>query len=301
MKHLFLNKITPENVITKISTTLIIGVVFLVSFVATLNVHEPFTANKFKHKKESMRFELFFITSIAYTFYEDMTYEESAGSCISGGGKRIWGKYETRYSKILLTPFSPSSSVPEEYCIIQWGNAKILERSSDCLDVCNLYNSRLIYNASSFYEHKGPPFLHELKDSIWCFDTKPYIPFPWNYYLFDIPLIAKILEVNVDNHSIKINKGLDDNVFIGCDFYLSTYSYFTLKTTEVNKNTAILSLDPFFNRTKDIKDDFFDAVFNTPKIALYYLQQLKDREYSLHKKLDQLQTGDTVSTMITQN
>lgn len=167
-----------------------------------------------------------------YNLFNDIGYQYSQFGYISGSNNKFL------FNNLPL--FSDTNEhFPKEHYKIPWGNREYLIEGKFIYLFCNHINSGLSNSSSDHEFNFIQPFLVSNYYPNEQPKGKPTMPEAYKNMIFESPINAEIVEKFPETVSFKINKGQNDNLYIGCMFYdnSTNYSYEIIK---MDDTTSIL-------------------------------------------------------------
>lgn len=99
------------------------------------------------------------------------------------------------------------------------------------------------------------------------------MPEEYKHMIFEEPIVAEVVEKFPETVSFKINKGQNDDLFLGCEFFDNKAHGLFYEIIEMNDSTSILQDVMFYQRNvshESIEDsdraDFMN-IYNSLKIG----------------------------------
>jgi len=130
-----------------------------------------------------------------------------------------------------------SKHFPKQYYKIPWGDREYLIEEKFIYLFCNYINSGLTNSNEEFnFIH---PFLVSNYDPNELPEGKPIMPEEYKIMIFESPINAEVVEKFPKRVSFKINKGLNDNLYLGCVFYDNNTNY-AYEIIKMDDTTSIL-------------------------------------------------------------
>lgn len=200
-----------------------------------------------------------------YNLITDIGYDHTQFGYIS--------KFNDKYVFNNL-PFLASTKkiFPKEYYKIPWGDREYLIEGKIIHLFCNYINSGLANIKSNHEFNTTRPFLVSHNDSNEEPTGIPIMPEEYKHMIFEEPIVAVVVEKFPETVSFKINKGQNDNLFLGCEFFDKAHGLF-YEIIEMNDSTSILQDVMFYQRNvthESIEDsdwEDFMNIYNSLKIG----------------------------------
>lgn len=172
---------------------------------------------------------------------------------------------DDKYSfKVFPIVDEPSIYFPNNYYKIYWGDREYLVEEKSMPFFCSSYNSGFNFNDVIM-----KPFLVNNFDEKSKPTGKPNVPEIFKKYIYDTPIVVNVLEKYPANFSLKLNKGKQDNLFIGCSFYDNSEHGLTYNVVSMDDSTAIAQDIITYQMSKD--DEVDDKVSqNIPSLRERY-------------------------------
>lgn len=208
-----------------------------------------------------------------YNVFNDIGYQHSQFGYIS----RLNNKY--LYNNL---PFFSDTNqhFPKEYFKIPWENREYLIEGKFIYLFCNYINSgRTNSNKEFKFIH---PFLVSNFDPNQQPEGKPIMPEEYKNMIFNSSINANIVEKFPETVSFKINKGQNDNIYLGCEFY----------DNKTNNSYEIIKMDDTTSILQDI------IVIGNKDIGIN--MSVSD-SIDLMKNYGRLKIGDQVSAVFKEN
>ncbi|WP_407931617.1 hypothetical protein [Ignavibacterium album] len=172
-------------------------------------------------------------------------------------------------------PFLASTKkfFPKEYYKIFWGDREYLIEEKIIYLFCNYINSGFANSKGNHEFNFTQPFLVSHNDSNEEPTGIPIMPEEYKHMIFEEPIVAEVVEKFPETVSFKINKGQNDDLFLGCEFFDNKAHGLFYEIIEMNDSTSILQDVMFYQRNvshESIEDsdraDFMN-IYNSLKIG----------------------------------
>ena len=153
------------------------------------------------------------------------------------------GSWEQNNDTLFLTPHGTVPK-PKWFHVLHWDGFEILLNDNQIVRFANEFNSgHLIrYHGKHDARHLTMSYLSNIPaECVANLKGKPSFPEEFSRYLLDDPIIAEIVSVDLENHTMVLNKGKSDGVFEKMIFYPShKYSYYDMVVVDAKQSSAIV-------------------------------------------------------------
>jgi|WetSurMetagenome_2_1015567.scaffolds.fasta_scaffold14406_4 hypothetical protein len=224
-------------IINKISKrTIKAGIVLLVTittiFICLIVFRDVYTTTYFSGDGLSgEKLRVYFGLLYSYDLDSDIgKIHEQFGYITKSGDKYIFQVFSFDYDS--------KKRFPRSYYQIFWSGREYLIEDDAISSFCSSFNSG--YMKENFNESMSQSYLvNKFTEKIIPYG-KPIVPQKFKKQIFNAPIEAKVLEKSQSNYSLLINKGLRDNLFIGCTFYDTSGNGFPVDVINLYDSTALL-------------------------------------------------------------